>query len=101
MELNQDIMAGLFRLVHIKGLDATPEKYLTFFLLSFIVGISILTWRYTVNPLKENESKLWRDENLLTRITLSTIVGIFSYLATAILFESTSLLSLAIHGRTF
>ncbi len=60
------------------GLSNTD--FIFYIFLFTIIGFISITVRYTLNYIDEKEYKKWRDENWLTKVFLSILVGGLSYL---------------------
>jgi hypothetical protein len=95
----ENTLNKFFEYVHLEGVEASSEMYLTFFIMSFIVGFIVLNWRYIINPLDKEEQTIWRKEPLLIKITLATIVGLTSYLGSMMAIECLDSLSYLINGE--
>lgn len=84
----------IFEYIKLKDVPNTPEAYLMFFVMVFLIGLVVLTWRYVINYRDQEERLLWKDETWITKITFSVIVGLFSYIgafALLSLFDSITL----------
>lgn len=88
-----------FEYIRLDTIDSSPETYTMFFVMMCIIGLVILTLRYSLNPRTKEEYNLWKNETFTTKIILCLITGFASYLMTFLITGILDAISLVTIGE--